>query len=105
MPLYIQSFCHPDYSQTITWPAVDVKDKVFQDTQASRSLAEDCFARNYLDGKPFTSYGMAARFVYIPFDYKPGVSSINSALIPRGVNNFATSSCFTLVTAIEVIAA
>ena len=81
MPLYIQSFCHPDYSQTITWPAVDVKDKVFQDTQTSRSLAEDCFARNYLDGKPFTSYGMAARFVYIPFDYKPGVSSINSAFI------------------------
>jgi len=95
MPLYIQSFCHPDYDQIITLPAVEVKDKQFQDKQTSRSLAEDYFAANYLGGKPFASLGMAGRFLYIPFDYKPGVSSINSTFIAaQSLKSFIDSSAY-----------
>jgi hypothetical protein len=92
MPLYLQAFCHPDYSDIISGTAIDIKDDVFQDASTSYSLAKDYFFINFIPATDIISsrvkvgtfpstYGISNAFVYIPFDYKSGISSINPAFI------------------------
>lgn len=81
MPLYLQSFYHPDY-QSISRSTVEVKDVVFYDRHTSASLAKLYFFSSYL-GKPFPYdfYQTSETAIYIPFDYKPGVKELDGSLI------------------------
>lgn len=81
MPLYLQSFYHPDY-QTISRNTIEVKDILFYDRHTSALLAKLYFLSSFL-GQPFPYdfYQTRETSIYIPFDYKPGINSLNGSLI------------------------
>jgi hypothetical protein len=86
MPLYIQSFYHPDYQST-SRTTVEVKD--IGDRNTSSALSKDYFLSTYVGGIfPYNFYQTYDNYIYIPFEYKAGASAINPASI--GAQTIAT---------------
>ena len=81
MPLHLQASYHPDYGDALSGTTLNVKDDVFKDKSTAYYFAMAFFRRNYVKGVFPTTYGIPSSIVYIPFNYKPAVTSINAASI------------------------
>jgi len=81
MPLYLQVSYHPDYRDIISGITRNVTDAVFKDQSTAYYSAMAFFESNYTKGVFPNTYGIPNFIVYIPFNYKPAVTSINAASI------------------------